>query len=663
MLKGTYPGVYTREEPSGVRTISGVSTAIAAFVGPTLGGVDNRPRRVLNFGDFERVFGGLAADSELSYGVLHFFKNGGGEAIVVRAARENSVPAKLEAKNAGGATLRLEALGSGSGGNEIYVEIDSLPGTKAFSLFLSHAKTGAAETFSGLSTEANNMRFAPSAVNDPDLGSQLVKIGFVANGQDAPLPTGMTIKAAPPANLLGKKAAKDYSFKVGVTRIVGAPGAKEDVLAETDIDLFAKDEILPPSLLAVAKRMEEKVNIQLQAAGKAARVEGRVLEYGSEPNKVRLLRFRTRAADLADGNLAPDAVIEIKDGGKPMFADFGLSDAKPNASRYRLGFDYGADAARVQAMNHQAGGDGSTGFPSSAQLKSAMKALEKSFFNLLCVPDAVRPSSIDPTAVYYPDYLSIYDDARKLCEDRRAFLLLDPPPHVNDVTKAEAWKSLELTVRSNHAATYFPRLKMPDPLNPGSLRPFAPSGAMAGVMARTDANRGVWKSPAGIDATVADVYAPAVELSDAEHGVLNPIGVNCFRRFPIYGNVAFGARTLAGADEEASPWKYISVRRTALYILESLRRGLAWVTFEPNDEPLWGQIRMNVGAFMHGLFRQGAFQGKSPALAYLVKCDSETTTQTDINLGVVNVIVGFAPLKPAEFVFLTLRQLAGQAQT
>jgi phage tail sheath protein FI len=185
---------------------------------------------------------------------------------------------------------------------------------------------------------------------------------------------------------------------------------------------------------------------------------------------------------------------------------------------------------------------------------------------------------------------------------------------------------------------------------------------MAGVFARTDANRGVWKAPAGIDATIANVYAPAVLLSDDQHGVLNPVGVNCLRQFPIYGSVVFGARTLAGSDAEASQWKYVPVRRTALYILESLRRGLTWVTFEPNDEPLWGQIRMNVGAFMQGMFRQGAFQGKSPRDAYLVKCDSETTQQADINLGIVNVVVGFAPLKPAEFVFITLQQLAGQAQ-
>ncbi len=140
------------------------------------------------------------------------------------------------------------------------------------------------------------------------------------------------------------------------------------------------------------------------------------------------------------------------------------------------------------------------------------------------------------------------------------------------------------------------------------------------------------------------------------------MGLNCLRSFPVAGNVVWGARTLVGADLLASEWKYLAVRRTALFLEESLYRGTQWVVFEPNDEPLWAQIRLNVGAFMQNLFRQGAFQGSSPRNAYLVKCDRETTTQNDINLGVVNIVVGFAPLKPAEFVVIRIQQLAGQVQ-
>jgi uncharacterized protein len=186
---------------------------------------------------------------------------------------------------------------------------------------------------------------------------------------------------------------------------------------------------------------------------------------------------------------------------------------------------------------------------------------------------------------------------------------------------------------------------------------------MAGLYAATDAGRGVWKAPAGTDVRLRGVQGLDYVLTDRENGALNPLGVNCLRSFPIFGNIAWGARTLDGADQQASEWKYIPVRRLALYLEESLYRGTKWVVFEPNDEPLWAQIRLNVGAFMQNLFRQGAFQGKTPAEAYFVKCDKETTTQNDINLGIVNILVGFAPLKPAEFVIIKVQQMAGQIQT
>ena len=153
-----------------------------------------------------------------------------------------------------------------------------------------------------------------------------------------------------------------------------------------------------------------------------------------------------------------------------------------------------------------------------------------------------------------------------------------------------------------------------------------------------------------------------IDLTDKENGILNPIGINCLRTFPIFGRVTWGTRTLRGADQAADEYKYIPVRRTALFIEESLYRGTKWVVFEPNDEPLWAQIRLNIGAFMHNLFRQGAFQGTTPREAYFVKCDKETTTQNDINLGIVNIVVGFAPLKPAEFVIIKLQQMAGQIE-
>ncbi len=285
--------------------------------------------------------------------------------------------------------------------------------------------------------------------------------------------------------------------------------------------------------------------------------------------------------------------------------------------------------------------------------------LNTDLFNLLCIPPYTAGDDVDT---------DLMSRAAQLCEDRRAMLLLDAPSgwsSVNAVVTLFQTQTMTQLVGTNskNAALFFPRLTEANPLRNNQLETFPSCGATAGVFARTDAQRGVWKAPAGIDATLVGVPSLAVPMTDLENGQLNPLGVNCLRTFPAAGNVVWGSRTLQGDDRLASEWKYIPVRRLALFLEESLYRGTQWVVFEPNDEPLWAQIRLNVGAFMHNLFRQGAFQGQTPQDAYFVKCDKETTTQNDINLGVVNVVVGFAPLKPAEFVIIQIQQMAGQIQT
>ena len=293
----------------------------------------------------------------------------------------------------------------------------------------------------------------------------------------------------------------------------------------------------------------------------------------------------------------------------------------------------------------------------STELKAGVNRLDKAdLFNLLCILPDARGGDV-------PD--DVYQEAMSLCVRRRAFLIVDSKAAWNDVAKAQSGVAgMNLNGdASRNAAVYFPRIKQADPMLDGQIDTFPASGMIAGVIARTDSQRGVWKAPAGTDAALTGVAGIQVSLTDAENGLLNPLGINCLRSFPIYGNIVWGARTLRGADAAADEYKYVPVRRTALFIEESLYRGLKWVVFEPNDEPLWAQIRLNVGAFMHNLFRQGAFQGKTPREAYVVKCDAETTTQNDINLGIVNIVVGFAPLKPAEFVIIKLQQLAGQIQS
>lgn len=288
--------------------------------------------------------------------------------------------------------------------------------------------------------------------------------------------------------------------------------------------------------------------------------------------------------------------------------------------------------------------------------RTGIFALETAdLFNILVLPPPQRDTDIAPAT---------WPIALAYCRQRRAMLIVDPPSGWDEVADPQsAVTGVEsLVSRDPNAAIYFPRIRAADPLKENRLETFAPSGMAAGIWSRIDVERGVWKAPAGQEATMIGVRELTLKMTDGDNGQLNPLAVNCLRSFPVVGNVVWGARTLAGADRLASQWKYIPVRRLALFIEESLYRGTQWVVFEPNDEPLWAQIRLNVGAFMQDLFRKGAFQGTTPREAYLVKCDRETTTQNDINLGIVNIIVGFAPLKPAEFVIIKIQQLAGNVQ-
>jgi phage tail sheath protein FI len=304
------------------------------------------------------------------------------------------------------------------------------------------------------------------------------------------------------------------------------------------------------------------------------------------------------------------------------------------------------------------GSDGKVLAPNDSAFESAVQPTTNSggvfhldrvdLFNLLCVPGETNAG--------------VLANLQKFCRDRRAFLIADAPADASLTTLQNGPNSAITGSHAINAAFYFPWVIAPDPLQQNRPAEFPPCGFVAGLYARTDSNRGVWKAPAGTETSLVGALGVKTKLTNDENGVLNPKAVNCIRNFPVYGTILWGARTLQGNDERGSEWKYVPVRRTALFIEESLARALQWVVFEPNDEPLWAQIRLNVGAFMQNLFRQGAFQGKTPAEAYFVKCDKETTTQNEINLGIVNIVVGFAPLKPAEFVIIKLQQIAGQIQ-
>jgi phage tail sheath protein FI len=262
-------------------------------------------------------------------------------------------------------------------------------------------------------------------------------------------------------------------------------------------------------------------------------------------------------------------------------------------------------------------------------------------FNLICVPGLT-----DTTAIAM---------LQAKAAARRAFLIADCD---ESATVASFPASIAALSGANavNSALYFPWAFAPDSLQDNASRAFPPCGFVAGIYARTDAMRGVWVPPAGITANLADAVDLKVHVGDADQGRLNSVGVNCLRIFPAGGLVVWGARTLAGADVQASEWKYVPVRRLAILLEDSIRDGTKWAVFEPNGAALWAKLRASIDAFMLGLWRNGAFQGSSASDAYFVKCDATTTTLADIDNGVVNIVIGFAP---AEFVIITIALQAG----
>jgi phage tail sheath protein FI len=322
----------------------------------------------------------------------------------------------------------------------------------------------------------------------------------------------------------------------------------------------------------------------------------------------------------------------------------------PPAAATQVPFTGGADGSVLNPMD---GNFEAALFP-PANPNGGVHLLDRvDIFNLLCVPGETDGTFIAQLQGY--------------CVDKRAFLIVDSPQNTTIAAMIQSGPAgsqggsiTEQNVAGN-SAFYFPWIQAPDPLAGNRSRLFPPCGFVAGIYAATDGARGVWKAPAGIQAALVGNSGLQFVMTDTENGGLNPQAANCLREFKVYGDVVWGARTLAGNDQAGSQWKYVPIRRLALFLESSLYDGTQWVVFEPNDATLWGQIRMNVGTFLQGLFLQGAFAGTTPAQAYFVKCDADNNPPSSVALGVVNILVGFAPLYPAEFVVIQIQQIVAQA--
>jgi uncharacterized protein len=360
----------------------------------------------------------------------------------------------------------------------------------------------------------------------------------------------------------------------------------------------------------------------------------------------------------------PNSIV-TRISGVSQLVDVALDPAKPAPSAatvwqqtpftVQLAPALSAPAALPQALGMPSIGQGHVfeplDFTTALQADSPLDKLP--IFNLLVLPGVTDSSVLSAASAF--------------CQLKRAFLIMDPPPggSPDGTTGTPIVTAFGSMPKSKNSALYFPYLQSNDPTT-GQVINIPPSGTVAGIFSEIDQNRGVWKAPAGLETlltNVTNVIQPSGIMTDQRQGVLNQAGINCIRNFTGVGPVVFGARTSVSANPSFQQWKYVPVRRMALFLEQTLYASLGWVVFEPNDEPLWNAIKSSIESFMLGLFRQGAFQGDSPSDAFQVKCDKQTTTQDDINNGIVNIVVAFAPLKPAEFVIIQIAQLAGQAQT
>ncbi|MFC8700891.1 phage tail sheath family protein [Streptomyces anulatus] len=567
----SFPGVYIHEVKSRVRTITGVPTSVAAFVGPTPRGRPDVAVHITGWADYEAQFGGLDAHSKMGHAVHQFFLNGGTDAKIVRlVANAETVKVRVGMKAPSGddnrPMLRAASPGIWAQNLRVRVDWDNIPqgDDLLYNLTIRDVGTGVQESYTNVSSDQGSPRNLTKVLS----GSRLVEVAERGTGR-------------PPKHDTPKGSSDD--LLAGPRKVRANPdhrGEPEGAHVDADGD-----------------RGEDEDEGNVDGGGNRGRGNGN--GRGGEAEMLFVYEEPERSTATSDGS--------------------------PSASDYR---------------------------GSAAEQTGIHALLKTDIFNLLCLPGA--PSEV-------------LAEALQLCVERRAILLVDPPVAWEGKNAGEvAAMVLDDPVLpgdpAKNAALYFPEVRAPDPLD-GEIKTFPPCGVMAGVLARTDAQRGVWKAAAGTDASLTGVTDLTTVLTDRENGLLNPLGVNCLRQLPLVGPVAWGARTLRGADRLADEWKYLPVRRLALFVEESLFRGTQWVVFEPNDEPLWSSIRLNVGAFMNSLFREGAFQGRTPDEAYLVKCDRENNPQNDIDRGIVNIQVGFAPLKPAEFVIIHIEQLAGQIQT
>ena len=644
-----HPGVYLEEIPSGARPIEAVGTSTAAFLGFAARGPEASPVFISSWDDYAQAFGGLRAvtaprGDSLGHAVRAFFHNGGSAAYVVRlargadAARGFMLPDGDPPAGPDDHLLRIEAASGGAWGNALRVELQRQEDGETpprYTLVVEERRDGEyeeQERFEDLTLDESRADFIEAKVNDD---SRLVQVtlGDVSDYQLGTSRSAGDLATLDPVTLNGK------SFTVTLD---GSAQAQHSVEVSFGAGAFEAGD----GLGEVADEIQKKVRGGVSS--------------DENPRKDFTCEVAPEGLVMTSGSRLPGSAVVV-------------TPAADDDAAVLLGLGVAHGGVETTGSDHLAGliaagggvvldkgDDGSD--PEAGEYDAGLAAVEGiGDVSILCLPGQVWADDGTGNAVID----AAIAQAERL---RNRMVILDPPPGAALRTAGEV-KALGLPT-STYAVLYYPWVTVSNPHyspepSPGAARSprfvqVPPCGFAAGMWARTDSRRGVWKAPAGVETALLGLAGLEQEVQEVHQGALNPLGVNCLRSLPGFGAVIWGARTLA---TRASPeWRYVPVRRTAIFIQQSLYNGIQWAVFEPNDASLWSALRLNIEAFMNGLFRAGAFQGGKASDAYFVRCGlGDTMTQGDIDRGQVIVQVGFAPLKPAEFVIIRLQQKVGQA--
>lgn len=659
MVIPTYPGVYVEEVSSGVRPITLASTSTAAFIGQAEKGSLVDAVKIYNFTQFQNLYGGFLPNSYLAHAVYQFFNNGGSQCYIVRVAGENVETAEIGLSDRAQApatpllSLTVSAVSPGFWGNHIEIIIeDSITNSgNEFNLKVYwENEEDPRETFENLSLVPT----APNFVETVTSRSNHVRITVnpdIIDGSHANLgrgsSTGAGVPTVPSAGSTWMQINIDNDGYREINILDGtAGGTPPDLSTIENVRLAIQNVVrgLPKQRASTDQLAYDDFTCEIDAATGALVLSSGTTSVASAVN----------ISPASDTDADATGFLRLGPS-KSGVETLGGAVARPLANtpdvpRYFVG-DHHTPSDGVIDASVVAGSDGDVVLDDGLYIAALNRLDDKEDVSLITAPGRGSSTMVGEGMNYCAN-----TQHRPL---RDCFFIGDMGPDDDSVELARDFVA-HISPKNSHGAVYVPWILMLDPTG-RSTEPIRvpPSGYVAGMYAKTDAQRGVWKAPAGTAAALGGSVGLVKTFTDVEQGNLNPApyNVNVIRQFAASGYVIWGARTVTSDAE----WRYIPVRRMAILLRVSIYRGIQWAVFEPNDEELWAQLRLNIGAFMMTLFRQGAFQGNTPSKAFFVKCDAETTTQGDIDQGIVNVLVGFAPLKPAEFVMVKISQKAGQS--